>query len=91
MRYIDCAEFIYILNGYNDYIWNFDEYVIEYYKRYKEEKVWQVYMSKLAQCLVKDLPPYISLIEETENNVTTEQNTKRLIDKVNKYNTGGTE
>lgn len=48
-------------------------------------------MSKIAQCLVKDLPPYISLIEETENNVTVKQNTKKLIDKVNKYNTGGTE
>lgn len=89
MRYIDCAEFIYILNGYNDYIWNFSYYVVEYYKRYKEEQMWRVYMSKLAQCLVKDLPPYLSFIEnKSETKETSKQSVNKLIERINKYNQG---
>lgn len=48
-------------------------------------------MSKITQVFFKDLPPYISLIEETENEEKVKKDTKRLIEKVNKYNTGGTE
>ena len=46
-------------------------------------------MSKLAQTLVKDLPPYLSLIDEMGvPKETPEQSTNRLIDKINKYNGG---
>lgn len=89
MRYIDCAEFIYILNGYNDYIWNFSYYVIEYYRRYKEQIVWQVYMSKLPQCFIQDLPSYLSLIEEKGvTKETPKQSVNKLIERINKYNQG---
>ena len=46
-------------------------------------------MSLLPKTLVKDLPSYLSLIEE--KNVSQETSTmsvNRLIDKINKYNGG---
>ena len=46
-------------------------------------------MSKLSQVLVKDLPSYLDLIKEQNvSKETVEQSTKRLIDKINKYNGG---
>ena len=46
-------------------------------------------MSKLTQSLVKDLPSYLSLIEEKNvSRETSEQSTNRLIEKINKYNGG---
>lgn len=88
MRYIDCAEFIYILNGYNDYIWNFTYYAIEYYKRYKEEQLWRVYMSKITQVYYKELPPYTQLID-TPIAKDTKKTVGKLIDRINKYNSRG--
>ena len=46
-------------------------------------------MSKLSQTLIKDLPSYLSLIEEKNvSRETIEQSTDRLIEKINKYNGG---
>lgn len=46
-------------------------------------------MSKLPQSLVKDLPPYLDLIEEKGvQNESPEQSKNRLIEKINKYNGG---
>lgn len=46
-------------------------------------------MSKLSQVLVKDLPPYLELIENKNvSRETSEQSTNRLIEKINKYNGG---
>lgn len=45
-------------------------------------------MSKLTESLVKDLPPYISLIEQPREEVKG-QPLDMLIDKINKYNTEG--
>ncbi len=51
--------------------------------------MWRVYMSKLAQCLVKDLPPYLSFIEnKSETKETSKQSVNKLIERINKYNQG---
>lgn len=46
-------------------------------------------MSKLSQSLIKDLPPYLNLIEEVGViKETPEQSVNRLVEKINKYNEG---
>jgi hypothetical protein len=63
--------------------------VIEYYRRKEEDYVWRVYMSKLPQSLIKDLPSYLNLIDNKNvSHETSEQSVNRLIDKINKYNGG---
>lgn len=48
-------------------------------------------MSKLAQTLIKDMPPYLEMIvEPSVPTETPEQSKQRLIDKINKYNGGST-
>jgi hypothetical protein len=49
-------------------------------------------MSKLAQGLLKDLPPYTDFIQVTGvTKETPEQSMNRLVDKVNKYVEGNNE
>lgn len=46
-------------------------------------------MSKLPNSLIKDLPSYLSLIEEKgQSKESSEVSVNRLIDKINKYNGG---
>lgn len=46
-------------------------------------------MSKLAQTLIKDMPPYLEMIEELGvKKEAPSKSTEKLIDRINKYNGG---
>ena len=83
------AEFIYILNGYNGYLWDFPLYLVEWYKRDQNEQIWRIYMSKLTQVIYTDLPDYTALIADQKPQKDTKADIERLIKKVNKANGGG--
>ena len=93
MRQLEVAEFVYILNGYNDYVWNFEFYLLEHKKRSEINKLWQVYMASVCRAGIKDFPNYYELVQNIENKTkkqkeTPQQATQRLIEKINKYNLG---
>ena len=45
-------------------------------------------MSKITQVYYKELPPYTQLID-TPNTKDTKKTVGKLIDRINKYNSGG--
>lgn len=94
MRQIKVAEFIYILNGYNGYIWDFMSYLMEVYRREQINELWQVYMAKCVSAGIDktQLPDYASLLKQAKGFDVTkespEQIKARLIEKINKANGG---
>lgn len=98
MRQIKVAEFIYILNGYNGYIWDFCDYLVEWYRRDKTNELWQIYIAKCVSAGIDKsvLPDYASLLKQmqqgnVERQETSEQIITRLITKINKANGGGSD
>jgi len=95
LRQIKIAEFIYYLNGYNGYIWDFMEYLIEVYRREQIQELWQVYMAKCVSAGIDKnvLPDYANLLKQAKgfdvSKESPEQVKARLIEKINKANGGG--
>lgn len=87
MRQITVAEFIYILNGYNCYIWNFYDYMIEYYRRNEKEELWKYYMSLIPPVFYKELDSFYDLSLRINNNYSKKKTKSTSIDDIfNKIN-----
>ena len=86
------AEFIYVLNSYNGYIWDFSYYVVEWYKREQIQELWQTYVAKCVSAGIDKnvLPDYSVLLkglkEYDKKKESPEDVKQRIIDKVNKAN-----
>lgn len=86
------AEFVFALNNYNDYVWNFGYYFYEYKKQAEINRLWQVYMTRVCSAGLKDFPQFYDLIKDFggvgKKKETPQQAVNRLIEKVNKSNGG---
>ena len=93
LRHVKVAEFIYILNGYNGYIWDFQYYLVEWYRREQERELWEMYIAKCVSAGIDKnvLPDYAVLLKRIKNYDTKTENPEavkaRIIEKVNKANT----
>lgn len=89
MRHCESAEFIYILNEYKGYIWDFWLFWAEWYKRDKINELWQIYMAKCASAGIDkaQLPDYAQLLQEMKHgkkpNETPEEVKARIINRLN--------
>lgn len=88
MRHCTSAEFIYILNDYNGYIWDFVEFWAEWYRRDKINELWQIYMTKCVGAGIDKnvLPDYAQLLRQMKEGKTKEKPDEvktRIINRLN--------
>lgn len=92
MRQLRVAEFIYILNEYTGYIWNFTEYLTEWYRRDQINELWQIYMAKCVSIGIDRMPDYATLLRQAKGveikNESPEEVIARLRAKIEKSNGG---
>lgn len=82
------------MNNYKDYIWNFNDYFIEYRRKENKKHLWKTYVAKCLSIGLKGMPQYLDLLDKLDG-VNYNENSKltidRLIYKINKANGGNDE